>query len=449
MENAPPPPPPLKKRRGLPGMPDPEAEVVALSPKTLLSTNRFVCEICNKGFQRDQNLQLHRRGHNLPWKLRQRSGQEVKKRVYVCPERSCLHHDPARALGDLTGIKKHFCRKHGEKKYNCDRCSKKYAVQSDRKAHMKVCGTREYRCGCGALFSRRDSFVTHRAFCDALAQENPPAVTISGGNLKIPAVAPASPPASSPHQSPTPSAGVPSPGLSVQSSVELPETQNPTPPVAETAAATATPPPPGTNRCSTSGTHIFPGGSGLFADAFPASTSAVVLPPRPPEYGNFIFPDRPAVDLVTLSLSSPVYGGASSVFSLQNPPQGYHPSSEPALSATALLQKAAQIGSTSSGSSFIRGLRLAAATEDHPRDNNGSSSFGLDVRPDSSSGFSGLMMSPLEPTTLDFLGLGLVAGGEASTSNAGFSAFFNPRIHLSPARFAGVKPGDGPFHRNN
>lgn len=133
---------------------DPDAEVIALSPKTLLATNRFVCEICNKGFQRDQNLQLHRRGHNLPWKLRQRTSKEVRKRVYVCPEPSCVHHNPSRALGDLTGIKKHFCRKHGEKKWKCERCSKKYAVQSDWKAHMKTCGTREYKCDCGTLFSR-------------------------------------------------------------------------------------------------------------------------------------------------------------------------------------------------------------------------------------------------------------------------------------------------------
>ncbi|KAH1145143.1 hypothetical protein GYH30_041120 [Glycine max] len=171
-------PPPLKKKRNLPGNPDPEAEVVALSPKTLLATNRFICEICNKGFQRDQNLQLHRRGHNLPWKLKQRSSNEIiRKKVYVCPEASCVHHDPSRALGDLTGIKKHFCRKHGEKKWKCDKCSKKYAVQSDWKAHSKTCGTREYRCDCGTLFSRRDSFITHRAFCDALAEESSRSVT--------------------------------------------------------------------------------------------------------------------------------------------------------------------------------------------------------------------------------------------------------------------------------
>lgn len=179
--NHPPPPPPepplAKKKRSLPGNPDPDAEVIALSPKTLLATNRFVCEICNKGFQRDQNLQLHRRGHNLPWKLKQRSNKEVKKKVYVCPEPSCVHHDPSRALGDLTGVKKHFCRKHGEKKWKCDKCSKRYAVQSDYKAHSKTCGTREYRCDCGTLFSRRDSFITHRAFCDALAEETARAIT--------------------------------------------------------------------------------------------------------------------------------------------------------------------------------------------------------------------------------------------------------------------------------
>ncbi|XP_044504578.1 zinc finger protein BALDIBIS-like isoform X2 [Mangifera indica] len=162
----------LKRKRNLPGNPDPDAEVVALSPKSLMATNRFICEICNKGFQRDQNLQLHRRGHNLPWKLKQRTNKEVKKKVYLCPEKTCVHHDPSRALGDLTGIKKHYSRKHGEKKWKCEKCSKKYAVQSDWKAHSKICGTREYRCDCGTLFSRKDSFITHRAFCDALAEES-------------------------------------------------------------------------------------------------------------------------------------------------------------------------------------------------------------------------------------------------------------------------------------
>ncbi|MFS7928668.1 putative transcription factor C2H2 family [Helianthus anomalus] len=176
-----------KKKRNLPGNPDPEAEVIALSPKSLMATNRFMCEICNKGFQRDQNLQLHRRGHNLPWKLKQKSKLEVvRKKVYVCPEPSCVHHEPSRALGDLTGIKKHFSRKHGEKKWKCEKCSKRYAVQSDWKAHSKICGTREYRCDCGTLFSRRDSFITHRAFCDALAEETVRSSSSTLNHLPLP-----------------------------------------------------------------------------------------------------------------------------------------------------------------------------------------------------------------------------------------------------------------------
>ncbi|XP_020549139.1 protein indeterminate-domain 12-like [Sesamum indicum] len=176
-----------KKKRNLPGNPDPNAEVVALSPRTLMATNRYICEVCHKGFQRDQNLQLHRRGHNLPWKLKQRPNTQIKKRVYVCPEPNCVHHDPSRALGDLTGIKKHYCRKHGEKKWKCDKCSKRYAVQSDWKAHTKICGTREYRCDCGTVFSRKDSFVTHRAFCDALSEENyktNQSIAASGGMMQ-------------------------------------------------------------------------------------------------------------------------------------------------------------------------------------------------------------------------------------------------------------------------
>ncbi|WVZ91728.1 hypothetical protein U9M48_037861 [Paspalum notatum var. saurae] len=179
---APPPPnpPAPKKKRNQPA--DPDAEVIALSPKTLMATNRFVCEVCSKGFQREQNLQLHRRGHNLPWKLKQKNpNKEARRRVYLCPEPTCVHHDPSRALGDLTGIKKHYCRKHGEKKWKCDKCNKRYAVQSDWKAHAKTCGTREYRCDCGTLFSRRDSFITHRAFCDALAQESARVPPIGAG----------------------------------------------------------------------------------------------------------------------------------------------------------------------------------------------------------------------------------------------------------------------------
>ncbi|KAJ6868341.1 hypothetical protein NC651_033420 [Populus alba x Populus x berolinensis] len=156
-----------KRKRRPAGTPDPDAEVVSLSPKTLLESDRYVCEICNQGFQRDQNLQMHRRRHKVPWKLLKRETPVVRKRVFVCPEPSCLHHDPCHALGDLVGIKKHFRRKHSNhKQWVCEKCSKGYAVQSDYKAHLKTCGTRGHSCDCGRVFSRVESFIEHQDSCN-------------------------------------------------------------------------------------------------------------------------------------------------------------------------------------------------------------------------------------------------------------------------------------------
>ncbi|KAH9330917.1 hypothetical protein KI387_003025 [Taxus chinensis] len=157
-----------KRKRRPTGTPDPDAEVVALSPKTLMESDRYVCEICNQGFQRDQNLQMHRRRHKVPWKLLKRPNPQVRKRVYVCPDPTCMHNDPCHALGDLVGIKKHFRRKHSiEKQWKCDKCDKGYAVQSDFKAHLKTCGTRGHSCDCGRVFSRVESFIEHQDDCNA------------------------------------------------------------------------------------------------------------------------------------------------------------------------------------------------------------------------------------------------------------------------------------------
>lgn len=427
--------PPPKKKRNLPGMPDPDAEVVALSPKTLVATIRFVCEICNKGFQRDQNLQLHRRGHNLPWKLKQRTNKEPRKRVYVCPESSCVHHNPARALGDLTGIKKHFYRKHGEKKWKCERCSKKYAVQSDWKAHLKTCGTKEYKCDCGTLFSRRDSFVTHRAFCDALAEESARAQTLAimgkegnGCDIKRVVASPPPPPL-------TPSTSVVSPGLSVQSS-ELAE--NPiglSPPPTACASATST--------SSTSST------SNVFATAFASSTATPAAIRQqasvPSSFPNLFcglarsdcpttIPTPRAIEPPSLSLSPSFYlsNNTSSLFSTEQDHYHYTPSPQPAMSATALLQKAAQMGATTSNPSFLRGLGLPRSTNqdsncnkwDVKPENNTTVAAGLGLGLPSSDvmmGSSSLFGN--KPTTLDLLGLGMDAASSALLNS--YSGGFN------------------------
>ncbi|XP_022768919.1 protein indeterminate-domain 2-like isoform X2 [Durio zibethinus] len=420
---------PPKKKRNLPGMPDPDAEVIALSPKSLLATNRFVCEICNKGFQRDQNLQLHRRGHNLPWKLRQRTSKEIRKRVYVCPEPSCVHHNPARALGDLTGIKKHFCRKHGEKKWKCERCSKKYAVQSDWKAHMKTCGTREYKCDCGTIFSR-DSFMTHRAFCDALAEESARANrlvnAITEGNVNVngngngnengksmvggEATAATSPPP----QPLTPSTtSVVSPGMSIQSS-EIPE--NP---------MELSPPTPAATKASTSNSNVF---ASIFA---PNSQPSKIQAPAS------IRQSAAPLERTSLSLSSPLYlsnNGPSIFTGTEHDHCHYAPSPQPAMSATALLQKAAQMGAAASNPSLLRGLGLAvSATSSAGQDpnvksesNSMTAGLGLGLPSNGNSGLTNPMIGSSSlfgnrPTTLDLLGLG-IGIGDGGASSSGLSA---------------------------
>ncbi|KAK1614889.1 hypothetical protein QYE76_020406 [Lolium multiflorum] len=142
---------------------DPEAEVVSLSPRTLLDSSRYACEICGQMFRREQNLVFHRRGHDMPpkkrdaaaapprKKRRDEAAASRKKRAFVCPEPSCLHHHPSHALADHCGIKKHFLRKHdGHRQWACARCSKAYAVLNDYKAHVKTCGGHS----CGSIFTR-------------------------------------------------------------------------------------------------------------------------------------------------------------------------------------------------------------------------------------------------------------------------------------------------------
>ncbi|KAJ0253660.1 Zinc finger protein GAI-ASSOCIATED FACTOR 1 [Hirschfeldia incana] len=401
----------VKKKRNLPGMPDPDSEVIALSPKTLLATNRFVCEICNKGFQRDQNLQLHRRGHNLPWKLRQKSSKEVKKKVYVCPETSCVHHDPSRALGDLTGIKKHFCRKHGEKKWKCDKCSKRYAVVSDWKAHSKICGTKEYKCDCGTLFSRRDSFMTHRAFCDALAEESSRNHTHSKKQRpeiltrKIPVPDPESLSGSNP----TP--------YSVAAPVETQSAKI----ISPRAITIKRPESPKTPREILQEAQEPTGLNGVFFESSSASPSIYAVSSS---CSQSLFAPSSSIEPISLGLSAS--HGPSFLCSTRFPTQ-------PAMSATALLQKAAQMGAASSGGSLLRGLGIVSSTSPSVESlvPHGLA-LGLPCGGESSSGLKELMMgnsSVFGPkqTTLDFLGLGRAVGNGGGGGGGPGSALVGPR----------------------
>lgn len=132
--------------------------MIALSVEEITGeTNQFFCELCSKSFNRVQNLQLHMRAHNLPCNLVKndtKNKDDQKPKVYVCPETTCANHNRCNALGDFTSIRKHYKRKHSEKTLNCPKCLKKYAVEADLRAHLKTCGTKEYKCECGGVFSR-------------------------------------------------------------------------------------------------------------------------------------------------------------------------------------------------------------------------------------------------------------------------------------------------------
>lgn len=431
-----------KKKRNLPGMPDPDAEVIALSPKTLMATNRFICEICNKGFQRDQNLQLHRRGHNLPWKLRQRTSKEIRKRVYVCPEDSCVHHDPSRALGDLTGIKKHYFRKHGEKKWKCEKCSKKYAVQSDWKAHSKICGTREYKCDCGTLFSRRDSFITHRAFCDALAVESAkePVAPPSAEEEPDPQTVDSSPPPPPPAPAP-PSVSTSSAMISLVFPDQTPELQeNPIPNSTQILDDTTSPVqvPSLTGSCSSCSSSSSNGStiSTVFASLFASSTASGSMQSQTAGFTDFVHATAqadplhdlgPSLSIEPTSLCLATNHGSSIFGTAGQECRQYALPPQPAMSATALLQKAAQMGAAATNASLLRGLGIVSSTSSTGQQQwngqhfeSGSASLAAGLRLglpyDGNSGLKELMMgtpSVFDPkyTTLDLLGLGMAAGG--------------------------------------
>ncbi|KAI3744235.1 hypothetical protein L1987_57312 [Smallanthus sonchifolius] len=169
---------------------DPEADVaIVVSPTTLLDPNRYVCEVCYKGFPRKQNLTLHGRAHNLPFTLKTRTPKDpVPRKVYLCPEPTCVHHNRSHALGDFGGLRKHYLRKHcTEKNYKCDTCCKAYTVESDLRPHSKTCGAKKYICHWGCCFSRGYSFTVHKENCDApevSAAKYPQTLNIGDNSVK-------------------------------------------------------------------------------------------------------------------------------------------------------------------------------------------------------------------------------------------------------------------------
>ncbi|XP_037450770.1 zinc finger protein SHOOT GRAVITROPISM 5-like [Triticum dicoccoides] len=178
-----------KRKRRRAGTPDPGAEVVALSPRALLEPKTYACEACDQGFLREAKLQTHRRWHRVPWEQppKREAGNAnaappARKRVFLCPEPSCVHRHPSHALRGLAGIKNHFRRKHvGPRQRACSHCSGSYAVHDGYIAHLKTCCARlSYPCRCGRVFFRVDKFAKHQYMCSG----GPPQADVSSAPVR-------------------------------------------------------------------------------------------------------------------------------------------------------------------------------------------------------------------------------------------------------------------------
>lgn len=169
-------------------------------------------------------------------------------------------------------------------------------------------------------------------------------------------------------------------------------------------------------------------------------------PQAPPAFTDLIRamsrPDRPA-DLPGPSSSEPISlclstSNGSSIFGTGGQERRqYAPPPQPAMSATALLQKAAQMGAAATNASLLRGFGIVSSSSPssslglqdnmpwgqrqvEPENASVHAGLGLGLPCDGGSGLKELMMgtpSVFGPkhTTLDFLGLGMAAGGAAPT----------------------------------